>query len=142
MIIQAGSSIVNPLANRAVKEVVGKAKDDSTDAPDVMRNSTPIPIQDYPYEMEVEGTFENNYRTEFSDTDEVDLLEEIPLRATRSTRSSSRLKDPQPSEDEDWMPEKVKVVRKTGVRRRPNIKKASKTLPELVDHDEEEEEIN
>lgn len=87
--------------------------------------------------MEVEENQEQyNYRTEFSDNDEI--REEIPLRATRNTRSSSRLKDPQMSDDEEWIPEKVKVVKKTGVRRRPNIKKAATKLPDLPDQDEED----
>lgn len=84
--------------------------------------------------MEVDEN-EGQYRREFSDNDEIE--EEVPLRPTRNTRSSSRLKDPQLSEDEEWIPEKVKVVRKTGVRRRPNIKKTVK-LPDLPDQDEDD----
>ena len=137
MIIQAGSSIVSPLQKRGVLE----ANNDFTDHNplDVLRNSTPLPIQDYQYEMEVEENIEPfNYPTEFSDNDEIE--EEMPLRTTRSTRSSSRLKDPQLSEDEEWIPEKVKVVKNAEVRRRPNIKKVKGKLPKLPDQDEEEEE--
>lgn len=101
----------------------------------MLRNATPVPsihIEDYQFDMEVEESQE--YRREFSDNDEIE--EEVPLRTTRSTRSTSRLKDQ--SEDEEWIPEKVKIVRKTGVRRRPNIKKTTTKLPDLPDQDEED----
>lgn len=134
--------------------VVQRINGDSTDySPDVLRSSTPMQMQDFEMELEQEQRY--IYPTEFSDNDEE--VRDLPIRVTRS---SSRLREPQFSDDYEIelaqqqmdptefsdndkkiiTPKKVKAVEKMGIRRRPRIKKNTMKLPAVVDQEEHGEE--